>query len=369
MNTKLRHIAAAVYGRPWFIVPEQLAVIADVVQLHLQGGTLSKEEIDDRLQAAAAGAGPRGGARTMGAVGVIPIYGAIFPRANLMTEFSGGATCEGIRASFRAALDDEAIGSILLDVDSPGGYTDGIEELATEIRESRGRKPIVAISNYVMASAAYYLASQADEVVASPSATVGWVGSFMAHHEFSKQLELEGETVTIMRDPPGKGGGNPFEPLSEQARAEYQAMVDESSAQFHSAVSKARGVPVSVIRRDFGQGGGMSASKAKTAGMVDRVESFDQTVRRLATGRGPVSRGTSAISSYTVTAADLDRPQETDPARVQWLAATQEGEEMPANNPEASASGEAGTPPELAEVELARTRAEVDRRRRRVATA
>lgn len=296
MSTKLGRVAAAVFNRPWFIVPEQLDTIAELVRFHLEGGRLTRDEIDDRLAAATAAAGPRRGTRTEGAIAVIPIYGTIFPRSNLMTDFSGGATCSGIRAAFREALTDETVGSILFDIDSPGGYTDGIDELATEIREARGRKPMVAIADYTMASAAYYLGAQADEVVASPSAMVGWIGTVLVHQEFSKMDEMDGVTTTILRDPPGKYGGNIYEPLSDKAKAEFQQSVDDSSAQFHTAVSKARGLSVARVRSDFGQGGGMTAARAKTAGMVDRVESLGDTLVRMATGKGPVSRGNTALS-------------------------------------------------------------------------
>jgi ClpP class serine protease len=98
-----------------------------------------------------------------------------------MSDMSGGTSVEAIRQNFRAAMADETVGSILFDVDSPGGYTDGIEELATEIRNARGTKPMVAIANYGMASAALYLGAQADELVASPSSMVGWIGTALIH--------------------------------------------------------------------------------------------------------------------------------------------------------------------------------------------
>lgn len=312
MNSQLRRVSAAVYDRPWLTTPDVMSTIDEILQFHINGGRLSPEEIQARLEVAGAAAGPRRGARTMGAVGVIPVYGVLFPRANLMTDMSGGTSVAGIRDSFREAMADESIGSIILDVDSPGGSVDGVEELATEIRSARGQgKPIVAIANYGMASGAYYLGSQADELVASPSSRVGWIGTVMVHQEFSKMDEVLGVTTTIIRNPPGKFGGNEYEPLSDQARAEMQQTVDDYSDQFYAAVSKGRGVSVATVKSDFGLGGGMTAARAKAAGLVDRVESFDDTVRRLATGKGPVSRGTSAITGEPYRAPGLELPQGT----------------------------------------------------------
>ena len=352
-----RHVVQAVFGQPWMVRPETLDTMAALVRLRAEGGHLEPAEIRARLDGAAAAAGPRRGARTMGSVGVIPIYGLIMPRANLMTEMSGGTTLADIRAAFRQALEDESIGSILFDIDSPGGVTDGIEELATEIRDARGRKPMVSIANYGMASAALYLGVQADEVVASPSSFVGWIGTVTWHTEFSKMDEMAGVKTTIVRDPAGKYGANEVEPISEKALAELQQQVGDLSAQFHSAVAKGRGVSVATVKSDFGQGGGMIAARAKAVGLVDRVETFDATVRRLASGRGPVPRGTGAVGMLTTFSVTHeggcnDRCEgdshylDNGPAdALPLLEPNEGGDAQPADDPDADASGEAGPPP------------------------
>ena len=65
-------------------------------------------------------------------------------------------------------VDDPGVGSIVLDIDSPGGDVDGVDELASEIYAARKQKKITAVSNCLCASAAYYLVSQASEIVVSP---------------------------------------------------------------------------------------------------------------------------------------------------------------------------------------------------------
>lgn len=295
MNTKLSHVVQAVYGTPWFILPDTLRTIAQIVQLHVDGGRLTSEEVRARLEVAAAANGPRRGGQVVSSVGVIPIYGTIMPRATMMSEYSGGATVQGITRAFRELLEDESVGSILFDVDSPGGYVDGIEELATEIRNARGRKPMSAIADYTMASAAYYIGSQADEVIASPSALVGSIGCVLVHTEYSKMDEQLGITSTVIRRPPAKADANQVEPLSEAARASLDERVDDYYGQFVDAVGKGRGVTAAQVKAGYGEGRVLTAARAKSAGLVDRVDTFDNTIRRLATGKGPVSRGTSAL--------------------------------------------------------------------------
>jgi signal peptide peptidase SppA len=361
MKTQLSHVVAAVFGRPWFIQEEVLRTIGSVVEFHLAGGRLSQAEIAERLDAAAARNGPRGGAKAVGDIAVIPIYGMIAPRATMMTEMSGGTSVEAIRGAFRSAMADETVGSILLDVDSPGGYTDGVEEIAAEILAARGTKPIVALYDYQGASAAVYIASSADEVVATPSSVVGWVGTAMIHTEFSKMDEMAGVKTTIFRNPAGKLGGNEFEPLSDKAAAEMQQMVDDFSGQFHAHLAKARGVSVATVKADFGQGGGMTAARAKAAGLVDRVDTFDATVKRMAAGkikaRGAVATGGVRIENLNAAGEPITALE----------ALNQGGDAEPADDPGADASGEAGAPPADELDELALEQAIASRRRRRIA--
>ena len=288
------HVVREVFGQPWYTTPDHLATIASIVRSRLAGERLSPDDVRARLDAVAQMAGPRGGARVQGAVGVIPIYGTIFPRANLMTEYSGGATSQGIARAFREALADPSIGSIVFDIDSPGGQAAGIDELATEIRNARGQKPMVAIANGMMASAAYYIGCQADELVASPSSLVGSIGCVTVHAEESKFLADLGVAVTVFRDPVGKAEGNPWEPLTDAGRDNIQQVTSDYADQFRAAVAKGRGVTPAAVKAGYGEGRVLTAKRALAAGLVDRIATLDETVIRLATGKGPVSKGTKA---------------------------------------------------------------------------
>jgi signal peptide peptidase SppA len=292
------HILAAAVRTPWAIDPDsqEWAAIRSVLSLRAGGGRLSESEIRARVEEAQAAQGPRRGrGQTVGSIAVIPIYGVIMPRANLMTEFSGGATVQGLRAAFREAMADESIGSILFDVDSPGGQVGGIEELAAEIRAARGRKPMAAISNGAMASAAYYLGAQADEVIATPSSLTGSIGVYTVYVDESRAADAAGLDVTIIKAGKFKAEGA-FGPLSPEAAAAVQQRVDDFYGQFVGAVAKARGVTTAAVRSGYGEGRALTADRAKAAGLVDRVDTFDGAIQRLASGR-VTSRSTSALEA------------------------------------------------------------------------
>ncbi|MBX6394060.1 MAG: S49 family peptidase [Burkholderiales bacterium] len=266
----------------WAIRPETLAVITDLLAFRAHGGRLSREEIRARIGAAS---GAQVGAARSGSVAVIPLHGVIVNRADMFDEVSGAASLDRFRARFREALSDDSVGSILLHVDSPGGAVDGVPETADEIMAARGRKPITAIADTVAASAAYWIASAADELVVTPSGEAGSIGVYAAHADLSKAHEMLGVKMTLLHYGENKVLGNPFEPLSEAAREAIQSRVDDYGRMFDAAVARQRGVKVSDVRERFGQGLVFGAKESVSRGMADRVATFEETLQRMRSPR------------------------------------------------------------------------------------
>ncbi len=273
---KYRHIVHAVMNTPWAILPDKLAIIMDLIAFRAEGGTFAAEEVRERIGAVA-----RPQIRQDGAIAVLPLFGTISQRAGLMSESSGGTSVETFTRSFRGALADSAVGGILIEADSPGGAVDGVPELADEIYRSRGAKPIVAIANTMAASAAYWLATAADELVVTPSGQVGSIGVLAAHNDTSKAQERSGVKTTLISAGKYKSEASPYEPLSEEAREYLQSRVDDFYDLFVSAVARHRGVSAADVRSGYGEGRMLGAKAAVKAGMADRVVTFDETVARM----------------------------------------------------------------------------------------
>jgi signal peptide peptidase SppA len=238
--------------------------------------------------------------RVAGAVAVLPLRGVITPRTSFMSYLFGGMGLVDFMDEFRAALSDDDVGSILIDIDSPGGRVDLVPEAAEEIRAARGKKPIVAVANTMACSAAYWLGAMADELVVTPSGQVGSVGTYILHEDWSGMNEQIGidPTFIVSSASPYKVDGNPEEPLSEDARATWQQDVDDITADFFKSLAKARNTTVKDVRDNYGQGRVLNAKRAMDAGMVDNVQTYDQVVARLV--GGGVTPGRSA-SATTVT--------------------------------------------------------------------
>jgi signal peptide peptidase SppA len=315
---KYEHIARYVANTLWAITPEKMAELLEVLAYRAAGGEFTPEEIKARIGDSG---GPPARGQQGGDVAVIPMRGVIAHRMSGMEASSGGTSAEGIARDLRQAMADSSVGTILLDVDSPGGTVPGIQELAGELFEmrERGTKRIVAQVNSLAASAAYWLASQADEIVSLPSGTAGSIGVFSVHQDLSKALENEGINVTLISAGKYKVAGNPFEPLSDDERAVIQARVDTAYGQFVKDVARGRGVSASAVRSGYGEGRALAAKDALKAGLIDRIATMDETIGRLV-GR---TAGAGGLKAKTVDAelvaslpqADGDDGQADDRAR------------------------------------------------------
>jgi len=282
-EVKYPQVARMVAESAWAIELPTLVTIVDVVAYRAAGHRLSAEEIQARV-----GAGPASrGVVQEGPVAVLPLYGVIVPRANVMSDVSGGTSAQVFLSDLRGLLADDSVRAIVIDVNSPGGSTAMMPEVAAAMRAARGNgKPIVASVNHRAGSGAYWLASQADEVVVTPSGEVGSIGVYAAHEDISQLQERAGIRTTLISSTPAKTELTPFGPLSEEARRALQERVDEAARMFVSDVAKGRGVGVDTVNEDFGRGRMVSARAALAAGMVDRIDTLDSTVARAANPKG-----------------------------------------------------------------------------------
>lgn len=208
-------------------------------------------------------------------VATIPVDGPIFRRANLFTEISGATSVEVLATDFHTALHDPAVASILFEIDSPGGEAAGVHEFANMVYAARGQKPITAYVSDLGASAAYWIASAADEIVADDAAFLGSIGVVAAVPDPTKRNAREIEFVSSQS--PKKRA----DPTTEAGRTQIQRMVDDLADVFIGAVARNRGVTAETVLERFGAGGLLIGRQAVEAGLADRLGSFESTVTAL----------------------------------------------------------------------------------------
>lgn len=274
---KYSHILSAFAAEPWALDREKLSAVTDFLLFKADGGMVAADEMAARIDKKQSG----DIARREGVIALIPVQGVLAPKMDMMTEISGGMSYTGLQKALHTAISDPDVKAVVLDIDSPGGAVPGAQELAEEIRSLRGgSKPIIAQVNHLAASAAYWLASQADEIVVSPSARAGSIGVYTVHEDVSAALEKAGIKRTYISAGDHKVEGNETEPLSEATAAFIQDRVTRSYDRFVAAVASGRNTTVANVEKNFGQGRVFFAEELVEKGMADSIATLEQTLAR-----------------------------------------------------------------------------------------
>ena len=307
-------VIALACAQPWAILEDTLFAIASLLDLRAAGITLTGADIRARI-----GGEPRERPPVeQGPVAVLPLFGVMAQRMNMLHEMSGGTSTEAFTHEFETLRDAPDVKAIVIPIDSPGGGIYGMDEAAKVIRDSRGSKPIIAVATSLAASGGYYVGSAADRFVITPGGDVGSIGVLGLHHDLSAAQEKAGVKTTIIASSKYKGEGNPFVPLSEDTQAHLKARIDEADDRFVRAVAEGRRVPISMVRERFGQGRLLGAKDALAAGMVDEIATLDDVIGRLSKRptKFAVPRAAALAPSDSLSGTSQEPLQATDQDRA-----------------------------------------------------
>jgi signal peptide peptidase SppA len=300
-------LLAEFLATPWALMPERLNALAAVLGrwsrnepagteiLELVMADREARQVKRQAGQAAAGNG----------IAVLPLYGVVTQRGNMVDDVSGPGTTstQMFSAALRQALSDDSVGQILIDIDSPGGSVYGVAELADQIQSARAAKPVVAIANSLAASAAYWIGCSAGELYVTPGGEVGSIGVWQAHFDYSQALATDGVKPTLISAGKYKVEGNPYEPLDEEARGFMQSRVDDYYGAFTKAVAKGRGQPIASVREGMGQGRVLGADTALAQKMVDGIATFDDVISMMQKRGRAQNRATSRLTQARNTLA------------------------------------------------------------------
>lgn len=270
-------------GAAWAIHPERFDEIAR--QLHeteITDETILKAEKD-----AAAWSDSRKEEElysvTEDGTAIISISGHLMKNPDFFDRLFGASGYEEIQKAIKSAIDDQRVNGIILDIDSPGGTVNGADETAEMIFNARGKKPIVAFTSGMMASAAYMIGSAADKIVVGKNAELGSIGVLMIHTDYSKAMEKIGIKRTYLKAGKFKALGNPAEPLTDEAREVFQAELNHIYGNFIDTVALNRDVESEKVRADMADGRIFIGNQAVGAGLADEVGNL-QTALGYASG-------------------------------------------------------------------------------------
>ena len=237
----------------------------------------------------------------MGDIGVIKIEGSLIPGEAGWMRYFGITGYADIKAAVLEGLADKGAKSLMIFSNSGGGSVAGVEDAESFIAQVAQHKPMSAYSEF-SASAAYWLTSAAGHITTSPTGVNGSLGVIRVVTEYSKYFEKEGITKTVMRSGRYKALGNPFEPLSEDGKAEIQSKLDDLYQIFIDVVARNRGTTAIIADQVMGQGREFLGKRGLEAGLVDSIGDFESGLayaranRRLATKKTTNFAGTATAS-------------------------------------------------------------------------
>jgi len=212
-----------------------------------------------------------------GKVGVVSLTGSLMKFESSL----GGTSTVEARRQIRAMANDQSVERIVLRIDSPGGTVSGTEALGSDIRKANQMKPVDAIIEDMGASAAYWLASQARSISATPGSLVGSLGVIGTIRDTSEAANKLGVKVHVIRTGKFKGGAVDGEKVDAHFLAEMQKLAEHANGLFMSAVAQGRKMEVGKAQALF-DGRVFPAEEAVGLGLVDRVEDLDDFFLRVA---------------------------------------------------------------------------------------
>jgi signal peptide peptidase SppA len=194
----------------------------------------------------------------------------------------GGTSTVQVRRDIQSAAADPNTSGILLAIDSPGGSVAGTADLAAEVKAARRKKPVWAHVDDVTASAAYHVASQADQVWANTAdAMVGSIGTLWMIADTSGLADKAGVKVHAIATGPLKAAGRFGTAVTDGHLAYFQALVDSSQAHFDAAVRTGRRLTAEQMA-EVRSGAIYPAARAKELRLIDGIRPLGQTIAALA---------------------------------------------------------------------------------------
>lgn len=284
----------AILAANWAIQEEWLDTIAAIAE--------RESEYSGNLEALEAKLGrPLGNTMTAtvrDGVAIVPVEGPLFRRANLMTAYSGATSYDTLARDFAQALADPGVHAILLHLDSPGGEVNGASEFAQMV--AAAEKPVWAYVGGTLASAAYWIASAADKIIAADTAIIGSIG-VQAGYTIKDARPGEKSFRFVSSQSPNKNAS----PETADGAAQIQANVDALAQVFVEAVARNRHTSAEAVLESYGKGAVFVSADAEKRKMIDAIGTFEGTLQSLKQELDSMDYSKLTVAALTENRADL----------------------------------------------------------------
>ena len=275
----MRHRLVSYLGDTVWALPE--SSVRQFIEI-AKGDNIPLHQAASKLEASHKGDGQSNGVAFHGNVAVVDIQGPLMKRGGLLDALCGITSYQSVEKALDQAAGAPQVDTVILNIDSPGGQVAGLEAFADKIHDLRENKRIVAFSDGQAASAAYWIASAAQEIYLTESASVGSIG-VVATYPASDGDYIE---VTSKQSPDKR-----IDVSSDEGFRKIQAHVSELADVFIGRVARNRGVDVNTVLEKFGQGGMLIGQTAIDAGMADGITNLEALIEKLQQVEGSPNGG------------------------------------------------------------------------------
>jgi protease-4 len=200
-------------------------------------------------------------------VGVLPLDGVIMDSKKFVEQL----------IAFR---DNDSVKAIVIRADSPGGAVGPSQEIYSEIKKVNAKKPVIVSIGALCASGCYYAAVGTRRIFTNPGSLVGSIGVIMPLYEAKGLFDWAMIHPQFIKSGPMKDLGHPAKPLTPEEAAALQSVVDDTYAQFVSAVTQGRtfaGMNTDAVRQ-VSDGRVFTGKQAKALGLVDELGTLRDAV-------------------------------------------------------------------------------------------
>ena len=241
----IQHFSNAV----WTIHPEKLKTMSELIVKkfnNLTSKDLSLHEINESLELIQNKKERDYLVQREGKIAILNIEGVLIPKASWLDAMCGFVSTFALHVKFKELMEDGSVEKIVLYFDSPGGEVTGVPEFTETIYQARDKKEVIAFTDYTMTSGAFYLASAASKIVATPSSVIGSIGVYMALIKEKPEDSLY--DVHYIQAGDNKLFGASDIPVSNEEIEYFREKVDKTYDNFVKAVSKNRNISEESIK-------------------------------------------------------------------------------------------------------------------------
>jgi protease-4 len=190
--------------------------------------------------------------------------------ADKSSDSEGQSFSSDVVRNLRKATDDSNVKAIVLRVNTPGGTPVAAEEIIDQMNRTKAIKPIIVSMGDMATSAGYFVASNANRIVANPDTFTGSIGVIWVFKNKSLYYRDEGVNYYVAKSGNFKDLGSDWRGLSTDEKAYVQKIINQSYSRFVTSVARGRNLSEDYVR-SIADGRVYTGSDAKEIGLVDEL--------------------------------------------------------------------------------------------------